>query len=209
MSIVAKQIQRSNIVFAYAEGSVRAPEPAAVMATYPGEAGKGAQFSDNPAMVTRIFEFPAAGYMWIFEPNRVRLEDKKFRTPDESKLSYELNRVLAAIGWTAQPVAYGFNYDIIYRTDVVIPTGEIMKNFITPLAIEGVKDFGWQYTLAKDKGRLLETYFFKAVSPIEYSVHANFQVNEAGLPKEKELDAQFKRGYVDVDNGLNYMAHKA
>ena len=209
MSIVAKQIQRSNIVVAYADGAVRLPEPATVFSAYPGEGGKGALFSDNAAMATRIFEFPTTGFMWIFEPSRVRLEDKKFRSPEDSKLAQELHRVLAVLGWTAVPVAYGFNYDIIYRTDVVIPAGEIMQNFLKPETIESIKDFGWQYTLAKEKGKRLETYFFKAVSPIEYSVHANFHINEAGLPKEKDLHEQFKRGYADVDNGLSHMAHKA
>lgn len=209
MSIIAKQIQRSNIITVYADGSIRLPEPSAVFAAYPGESGKGAVFSDNAAMATRIFEFPAVGFMWIFEPNRIRLEDKKFRTPDESKLASEFHRVFNALSFNTQPIAHGFNYDIIYRTDSVIPTGEIMQNFIRTDAIEDVRDFGWQYSLAKEKGKRLETYFFKAISPIEYSVHANFQANEPGLPKEKELQEHFKRGYSDVDNGLKHMAHQA
>lgn len=209
MSIIAKQIQRSNIVCVFPEGATKLPEPSIVFAAYPGEAGKGGLFSDNAAVMTRIFEFPAVGYMWIFEPNRVRLEDKKFRAPDDSKLAHELLRVLGVLSPNAHPVAHGFNYDIIYRTDAVIPTKEIMKNFVTASTIEEVADFGWQYSLAKEKGKRLETYFFKAISPIEYSVHANFQTNEPGLPKEKELQERFKKGYADVDNGLKHMAHPA
>lgn len=206
MEIIAKQIQRSNIVLAFAEGSLALPEPSAVFAAYPGDAAKGSLFSDNAPGGVRVFEFPSQGLMWVFEPSRIRLEDKKFRTPDASKLAHEIVRVVRLLYPKASPIARGSNYDIIYRMASVIPTGLIMANFLRPEAVEEVRDFGWQYTLAKEKGKRLETYFFKAVSPIEWSIHANFHWNEPGLPTEESLQKEFESSYAASDKALRHMS---
>ncbi|MEK7641692.1 MAG: hypothetical protein AAB365_01735 [Patescibacteria group bacterium] len=205
MTITAKHIQRSNIIVTFPDGTLRLPEAAQIFALYTGEAAKGSVFSDTPSMATRVFEFPVPGLQWVFEPNRIRIEDKSARQPSESRLAYELHRVLAVLYPDRKPAAYGFNYDSIYRVDTVIPTGEIMKSFLKPSAVEDVADFGWQYTLSKDKGKRTETYFFKVVSPIEYSVHANFHYNETVLPKSGDLQSGFERSYADVDESLAHM----
>jgi hypothetical protein len=205
MNIIAKQIRSSNMILAFADNSLVLPEPSLVFSAYHGDASKGSMFSDNTATGTRIFEFPTQGIMWIFEPSRIRLEDKKSRTPDVSKLGHEMARVVQILYPKAAPTARGVNYDIIYRMDSVIPTGLIMANFLKPEAIEEVKDFGWQYTLAKEKGKKTETYFFKAASPIEWAIHANFHQNEPGLPKGEVMQKEFETSYVSADRSLNHM----
>ena len=202
MTITAKHIQRSNVIAAYADGVLRLPEAAQIFSLYSSEQAKGATFSDTPSMATRIFEFPVIGLQWVFEPTRIRLEDKMARSPKESRLAHEINRVLAVLYPDKRIVAYGFNYDMIYRMDTVISVKEIMGSFLDSAALEEVKDFGWQYTLARDKGKRAETYFFKAVSPIEYAVHANYHFNEAFLPKSEELQRSFERRYADADESL-------
>ncbi|MEN9913171.1 MAG: hypothetical protein RLY66_579 [Candidatus Parcubacteria bacterium] len=205
MNITAKHIQRSNIVVTFADGALRLPEAAQMFALYTGEAAKGSVFSDTPSMATRVFEFPVPGLQWIFEPDRIRIEDKSIRSPKESSLAQELHRVISALYPDRKPAAYGFNYDMIYRMDVVIPTQEIMKSFVKPVFLEEVASFGWQYTLTKDKGKRTQTYFFKAVSPIEYSVHANFHYNDPTLPKSADLQTAFERAYADADESLTHM----
>jgi hypothetical protein len=207
MSIVAKHIQRSNIVFAYPDRAITLPEPALVFAAYPGAAGKGASFADDSSMMTRIFEFPAVGHMWVFEQNRIRLEDKLIRTPQDSKLGDEMLRVTKTLFGNAVPASFGVNYDIIYRTDVVVPTNDIMGHFLKPTVVEQVKDFGWQYTLVKDKGRRSETYFMKVVSPIEYSMHANIQWNGEGMPTSEDLAKKFIESYKSADEGIEHIHH--
>lgn len=208
MNVTAKHVQRSNIIVTFPDGSLRLPEAAQIFALYTGDVAKGSVFSDTPSMATRVFEFPVAGLQWIFEPNRIRIEDKSARQPSESRLAHELHRVIDALYPGIKPAAYGFNYDTIYRIDTVIPARDIMSAFLKPTTVEDVVDFGWQYTLAKEKGKRSETYFFKAVSPIEYSVHANFHFNESVLPRSEDLQAAFERRYADMDEGLKHISFR-
>ncbi|KND48271.1 MAG: hypothetical protein AB197_00660 [Parcubacteria bacterium C7867-002] len=206
MTITAKHIQRSNIIVTYPDNSLPLPEASQMFALYPGDISKGSIFSDTPSLMTRIFEFPSIGVQWIFEPSRIRIEDRMIRQPGDSKLAHELLRVLEVLYLNMHPSAYGFNYDIIYRVNPIIPTREIMESFVDSASLEDIKDFGWQYTLAKDKGRRTETYFFKAVSPIEYSIHANFHFNETTLPSNTELQAAFEKKYISTDDSLLHMS---
>ena len=206
MKITAKQIDRSNVVIAFPDGVIPPPEASKLFPLYTEAQSKGAMFSDNPSTATKVFDFPAAGLQWVFEPGRVRLEDKKHRSPDESKLPAELVRVMEALYAGALPVGYGFNYDMIYRMDTVIPMKDIMGSFLKPESIEDVRHFGWQYTLSKEKGKRLETYFLKAVSPIELAVHANFHFNDIRLPDADDLQKAFERSYANADGALSHLA---
>ena len=209
MNIIAKQLERSNVVFAFREGAIQPPEPSRIFSLYGGDASKGSLFSDNPAMSTRVFEFPALGLMWIFEGSRVRVEDKRFRSPQDSKLPQEMLRVLKALYPNVAPIAQGFNYDILYRMDIVIPVADIMGSFLRKEAVENIADFGWQYTLTKEKGKRAETYFFKVVSPIEFSVHANYHFNNIGTVEERDLQKSFEHSYREVDKALDHIAFKS
>lgn len=204
MNITSKHIQRSNAVFVFERNTLTFPEAAQVFALYQGSASKGALFSDNASIATRIFEFPEVGYQLIFEPDKIRLEDKKSRTPDESKLGQEILRIVNALYPQKVPVAYGFNYDILYRTQVVIPMPEIMEHFLKKEVVEDVKDFGWQYTVAKEKGKHTQTYFFKVVSPIEINMHANFHFNDYLPLRNQLIQNAFERAYKDADEGMTH-----
>jgi hypothetical protein len=205
MNITAKHIQRSNIIVIFPQGTILLPEASQIFGLYTGEQAKGSTFSDTPSMATRIFDFPVIGLQWVFEPTKIRLEDKLSRSPKDAKLAHEMRRVLAALYPEQIPSAYGFNYDMIYRIDTVIPIKEIMGSFLKPSSTEDVKEFGWQYTLVKDKGKRAETYFFKMASPIEYGVHANFHFNESVMPKSEDLQASFERKYADADESLAHI----
>jgi len=188
------------------EGVRQLPEPAELFSCYTTEEGSGSMFSDNAAMATRIFELPSRGLQWVLEPVRTRLEDRRSLPPAESKLALEFTRIAEKLYPGANAVAYGFNYDIIYRMDSVVPAAEVMKSFVAPADIEDIKDFGWQYSLSKQKGKRIETYFFKAVSPIEYAVHANIHFNKLGLPKKEELQSEFEKEYAKLDEAVNRIA---
>lgn len=205
MNITAKHIQRSNIIVTFPQGTISLPEASQIFGLYSGEQAKGSTFSDTPSMLTRVFDFPVIGFQWVFEPTKIRLEDKMNRPPQDAKLAHEMKRLLGALYPDRQPNAYGFNYDMIYRIDTVIPVKEIMGSFLKPSSTEEVKEFGWQYTLVKDKGKRAETYFFKMVSPIEYGVHANFHFNESVLPKSDDLQESFERKYADADESLAHI----
>lgn len=205
MNVTAKHIKLSNIVCMFKDGDIRLPEPVDFFACYTSDENKGAMFSDNVSASARIFELPTRGVQWVFEPSRIRLEDKKFRTPAESKLAHEFLRVQSRLYPSALSISYGFNYDILYQMDGVIPVGDIMRRFLKPETVEKVRDFGWQYSLSHDKGRRIETYFFKVVSPIEYAVHANHHFNQPVI-KETGLQSAFERSYVGMDGALLHIA---
>lgn len=202
MIITAKNIQRSNIILVYADGTLKQPDAAQVFGLYQGNDARGSTFSDTPSLATRVFEFPVPGLQIIFEPNKIRIEDKLGRSPKESHLVNELYRLINSLYKEVKPIAYGFNYDIIYRVDQVIPIKDIMSNFLKQVTIESLKDFGWQYTLNKEKGKRAETYFFKSISPIEYGVHANFHFNDQHLPKPDTLQMAFEKRYSDTDESV-------
>jgi hypothetical protein len=137
----------------------------------------------------------------MFEPDKVRLDDEAFRRPAESKLADEFVRVTHALG-AKKPAAVGFNFDIIFKTDVVIPMKEIMSNFLGDEEAERVKDFGWQYSVSRHKGAKTELYFFKAVSPLELGVHVNVQFQGADIPDGKNLQRLFEECYTDIDKTI-------
>lgn len=206
MNITAKQIERSNAVIAFTEGSAPFPEPSQIFALYAPEQARGSLYSDNAAMATRVFELPNAGLQLVFEPGRTRVEDKQHRTPTDSKVAAELVRIMGSLAPKASPIAYGFNYDIIYRVDNVIPMRDIMAAFVKTDAVEDVKTFGWQYTISKEKGKKLRTYFFKAVSPIELSVHANFNFTADALPDAAALQAELEKCYIAADEAVAHLS---
>ncbi len=207
MNIIAKQINFSNIVCMFREGSVRLPEPGVLYSGYSADEAKGSLFSDNVSMASRVFELPARGIQWVFEPSKVRLEERKHQTPDESNLAHELSRMMGKLYPDAVPTAYGFNYDVIYRLDSVVPADDIMKRFLKPETVENVRHFGWQYSVSKEKGKRFETYFFKVVSPIEIALHANIHLGREWPKREEALvQKQFEKGYAEIDEAVKQIS---
>jgi hypothetical protein len=206
MNILAKQPERSNITCIFKDAPLSLPEPGAFFAAYDAVKTKGSMFTDDSAMSVRVFELPALKLQWVFERGRVRLEDRGFRQPKESVLAAELSRVLPRLYPDRHPTAYGYNYDIIYRMDNVIPLRDIMSSFMKPESLEGVRDFGWQYSIAKEKGRRSETYFFKAVSPIEIAVHSNFHFENPIPVTADDFETEFERFYANTDKALTHMS---
>ena len=205
MRKVAKQIEMANGVAVFGERFFL-PEPGIFIGLFSPEEMKGANFADDPVMRLKVFDLPAKKMKYIFEGDRLRIEDYGFREPTDSQLGSELFRVAHAIYDKLQPKAFGFNYDTIYRFDSIIPQVEILGKFIAPSMQEQVKDFGWQYTLMKDRGRNLETFFFKAVSPIEIRIHANYHFNEGVFSSPEKIQQQFEKCYTAIDEVIERMA---
>ncbi len=205
MKIVAKQIEHSNIVFLFPQNTFGLPEAADFFRLYKEPELKGSNFIDDPVLRLRVFEFQAMKFKWMFEPDKVRLDDLGFRRPEESKLGEEFARVIASVA-KRKPAAVGFNYDVIFKTDTVIPMKDIMANFIGDDEAERVRDFGWQYSVNLHKGAKTELYFFKAVSPLELAVHVNVQFQGVDIPEEKNLGKLFEQCYTDIDTAVKRLS---
>lgn len=205
MNIIAKNIEMSNCVAVFPERFFL-PEPSVFMSLFGPEDLKGANFADDPVMRLKVFDLPFKKFKYIFENNRMRIEEYGFKEPNESKCTLEIRRIISGIYNNLEPVAYGFNYDTIYRFDSVLPQRDILAQFISPAQQDLIKDFGWQYTVAKDKGQKLATYFFKVVTPIELRVHANYHFNISNFPLGEKLQEQFEKCYTDIDKSLDNLS---
>ena len=205
MKIISKQIERSNIVYLFSQNTFPIPEAASFLRLHTENQLKGSNYVDDPVMRVRIFDLLAPKFKWMFEPDKVRLDDQAFRRPSESKLAEEFVRVIHGLGGK-KPAVAGFNYDIIFKTDTVIPMKDIMSNFLGDEEAERVKDFGWQYSVSKHKGAKTELYFFKAVSPLELAVHVNVQFQGTDIPDGKNLQRLFEECYTDIDKTIERLS---
>ena len=205
MKIIAKQIERSNIIYLFPQNTFPLPEAAEFFRLYTESELKGVNFIDDPVMRLRIFDITALKFKWMFEPDKIRFDELGFRRPADSKMAKEFVRVVKAIT-KKKPVAVGFNYDVIFKTDTVIPMKEIMENFIGGEESERVKDFGWQYSVSKHKGAKTELYFFKAVSPLELAVHVNVHFQGTDIPEEKNLERLFEECYTEIDKAIERLS---
>ena len=195
----------SNCVVVFGE-KFFLPEPNSFISLFDSNEMKGTNFADDPVMRIKVFDLPNKKFKYIFENNRLRIEEYAFREPNESKCAEEIHRIISNIYKNIKPLAYGFNYDLIYRFDSVLPQREIMANFINNSMHDSIKDFGFQYTVSKEKGKNLETYFFKSVSPIEFRVHANFHFNNTEILTGNDLQAQFEKCYTLIDEAIHNLS---
>ena len=205
MNITAKQIERSNIVYLFPTGTFSPPDAVDFFRLHTESQRKGANFVDDPALRLRLFDLAALKYKWTFEPDKIRLDDQGFRQPVDSKMATEFVRVVSAVS-KRKPSAVGFNYDIIFKTDTVIPMKDIAATFIGDEEAERVRDFGWQYSVTRHKGAKAETYFFKAVSPLELAVHVNVHFQGTDIPEEKNLERLFEECYTAIDTAIERLS---
>jgi hypothetical protein len=157
----------------------------------------GARFLDDAALGIRVFTFPANELRLIFEPSRVRVEAMKPKKPDELPLADYLSLLVAELYPNMPFPRYGYNYDITYQYDAVIPQRMVIGAFLDEETADKTTHFGWQFTLAKEKGKRRETYFMKVASPLELRAMANIEFDQA-LPKAKDSQAAFVRCYTEA-----------
>ncbi len=207
MNIIAKNVQRSNIVVVYDKKNLCETSPQDVFSLYSGENLQGSNFHDAPVMDLKIFTFPRRRLKIVFEKNRMRLEDETKEDPFSSKLGAEAHRIHSNLFQKVNSLAFGFNYDIFYRFDEVIPQREIMKQFLKETALEELNDFGWQFTLRKEKSKKSETYFFKVISPLEIALHVNYHFNQPLPLSQEKLQEFFEKCYNDTDKIIQFLSY--
>src|SRR5258708_35842551 len=123
MKVTARQPQETTAVAVSTRGVLPLPEPSAIFALFP-DSGEGARYFDDAALGVRSVTLPKAQLRLTFERIRVRIEDTGARRIEDLKLGELLHTVSALFPKNALN-CYGFNYDVIYRFDNVLPTREI------------------------------------------------------------------------------------
>jgi len=197
MAIVARTLEGITCVAITSAPPLGMPDPAKILNLFPKEAQVGARYLDDAALGVRVFTFPQIDLRLIFEPSRVRVEATKPKKPEDLPLAEFLSMIVE----TAYPKMpfprYGYNYDITYQYDVVIPQNHVIGAFLDKETADKTTHFGWQFTLSKDKGKRKETYFMKVVSPLELRAMANIEFDQP-LPKGKESQSAFVRGFEEA-----------
>lgn len=201
MMITARQPVETTVVAVATGGNLRAPEPSAVFALFP-DATAGATFFDDPALGVRVFTLPQQKIRLTFERMRMRIEDTAARRVEDlslGELAHDLSHKLYSPGVFDR---YGFNYDIVYRYDQMLPSHEIIGIFLKKEILEDVSHFGWQCTITKNKGKRRETYFFKVLSPLELQVLANMEF-DGQIPDRATLQKELLRFHSESQDILN------
>lgn len=204
MNITARQPLETTIVAVSPEKRLPLPEPADVFALFPG-ATSGATYFDDVALGVRAFTIPDAKLRLTFERIRVRIDDIGSRHVEDLTIAELLTQIAAKLYPPRSFTRYGFNYDVVFRYDQVIPSDRIMGAFFAKDMIESITHFGWQATINREKGKRRDTYFFKAVSPLELQVLANVEFDRH-LPEAAELQKQFQRLAIETQDVLNHLS---
>lgn len=185
-------------------GSLPLPEPGAVFALFPASS-QGAKYFDDPALGVRAFTLPAENLRVIFERMRLRIEDTASRRVEDLPLGTLLEKLTSALFPKGTFDRHGFNYDVVYRYDQMIPDRKVLSSFVADDMLEDVSHFGWQFTLSKEKGKRRETYFCKVISPLEIEVLANIEFDKQ-LPGGEDAQRAFVASYQESQAMLESIA---
>lgn len=201
MAMVSKSLHHSNIAFLFDGKKFIEPENAAFGALFTGAAGKGARFTDDPVLRAKVLTLPAIGIQITLEAAgehpRLRIDDETQAEPDKSALTGHAIHALRNLFPQTPFVAYGFNYDIFFKTRDVVPIKDIFEEYFDEEAAAGadLRDVGIQFSL--DRGKSSEVWFIKVVSPMEVAAHLNNHFPTSHLPAAAELQTAFVKCYED------------
>lgn len=207
MIITSKSLSRSNIAFVISKDSFVSPDNPNFSALYSGDAGRGAQFIDDPYMRVKFLSVPSLQMVFVLEGERFRVDDESGQEPKKSALVSEALKALPILFPKSKVESFGFNFDVYFRSQNVLPMDHWFSSFYGQ-EMQGAKvlrNFGLQFMLS-DKDGSTETYFFKITAPLEMVVHANFHFDKK-LPDIKKLTSLMEEKYSSIDklvSGLNF-----
>lgn len=199
--ITSKSLFTSNIVFVFDEKNFYAPDNSVFASLYGGEKSEGAKFLDDPIIKTKVLTLPKLGLKIIFDGKRLRIDEQKGEEPQKSILVKEVFEIKRKLFGEHPLSGFGFNFDIYYRFNNVIPINDIFSGmFRDSVAGAGnLLDFGFQFTLSKNKKEISDTWFIKITAPLEMAVHLNRHFNAKKLPAQEELQKLFETCYNETD----------
>lgn len=197
--ITSKSLHHSNVVLAFDERTFPSPENAVITSAYTGEEGRGARFLDDPLIHAKVLTLPNIGIKLTLEGIRARIDDESKAEPNVSRLAQETARIYQSIFNKGKLTAYGFNYEMYYRFNNLIPLEYIFSGYFSKDALSGatLKDVGIQFTL--NRKHVDEIWYIKVTAPLEVAAHINVHIPASELPGESELKRMFEKQYADFD----------
>ncbi len=196
-----KSLSQSNIIFVIDPQKTTAPENRDFVDLFGSTDSAGSQFVDDPVIRSKFMVVPRLKLRVTLENVRLRIDDDSKAAPGSSILIHEAVRIYPKLFKQAQLNAIGFNFDIMYRFEKMIPTDYLFKHFVDEKILKkgNVSDFGIQFVLDREGGRSQEVIFLKIPSPLELAVHYNYHFGASELAKEEKLQKQFEEAYEKVD----------
>lgn len=200
--ITSKSLFTSNIVYVFDDKKFAAPDNAVFSSLYGGEKSEGARFLDDPIIKSKQLVLPKIGLKIIFEGKRLRVEEIQGIEPEKSILINEAENVREKLFGGQSISGYGFNFDIYYRFNNVIPINDIFSGlFIDSIAgIGSLLDLGFQFSLSKNRNEIIDTWFIKATAPLEMATHLNRHFPAAKLPVKEDLRKARENCYNEADD---------
>lgn len=204
--ITSKSLFSSNIAFIFNEKNFSQPENGQFASLFGGEKAKGAKFIDDPIIKAKVLILPNAGLKLTLKNRRMMIDDQTAKNPKESSLIAEAKDIVDKLFKNQTLDGFGFNFDVYYRFNNVIPIRDIFEHFFGEemLKKKDLRDFGFQFTLEK-KGGILDVYFLKITAPLELAVHFNRHFPKKELPNLDDLRQMFENCYNEMDEAIqNY-----
>jgi len=206
MAITSKSLHHSNVVIVFDETRFEPPDNKDFSSLYGGEDARGLRFLEDPILQTKILALPEAKLKVTLEGFRLRVDDDSDNEPKNSRIIKDVISIKERLFQKIPIAGFGFNYDILYRFNNVMPIQEMFGKFFSGKILESreLRHMGIQFTLESKKGEIADTWFFKIVSPLELAVHLNRHFRRKELPGEKNLVALFGDCYTnDTDEVVN------
>ncbi|MFA6407202.1 MAG: hypothetical protein WCV80_00660 [Candidatus Paceibacterota bacterium] len=198
--ITSKSLYHSNLTLLFSEVGFSAPENDVFNSLYGGDAARGMRFVDDPVIGAKVLTLPQLKMRAVLEGRRLRIEDESQEEPGISRVILESLRI-NSIFEKNELEAFGFNFDVYYRFNNVIPMKYIFENIFGDkiLKKKDLMNFGMQFSLDKGKQGIVDTYFLKITAPLELMVHMNRHFPTKKMPPEKELRAMFVNCYNEIE----------
>jgi len=146
----------------------------------------------------KIFAFPSQTKEFIFEPQRVRINDKSGKSIDESDIVNDFKKIFDKFIPADSVVAYGYNFDIVLSTkDEIKPadlvSDKVLKNFGKTKILES----GIRITLEKDNAKF-DFQLIPTGNNKQQFLHLNIHIDEHVIPEDLKKD--FKKYYDEASN---------
>jgi hypothetical protein len=202
-----KSLSQSNIIFVVDPQKTTAPENRDFVDLFGSADSAGSQFVDDPVIRSKFMVIPRLKLRVTLENVRLRIDDDSKTAPGSSILIHEAVRIFSKLFKQSQPTAIGFNFDIMYRFEKMIPTDYLFKHFADEKMLKKGKlsDFGIQFALDREGGKSQEVVFLKVPSPLELAVHYNYHFPVRELWKEDKLQKQFEQSYEQIDEIIEHL----
>ncbi len=202
-----KSLTQSNIILVVDPQKTVAPENRDFVDLFGPADSAGSQFVDDPVIRSKFMVVPKLQLRVTLENVRLRIDDDSKAQPAQSILVREAMRAYTKLFKQVQLTAIGFNFDIMYRFEKMIPTDYLFKHFADEKLLKKGTffDFGIQFALDREGGRAQEVVFLKMPSALELAVHYNYHLNARELPKSEKLQQIFEKAYEQVDEIIEHL----